>query len=210
MIFRRISSRNQTAKESTRGGYCIKKHAKIDCFSSKFWQISFSWKQVSLSSEGVSICVKQNYLSWKKFLRPVRKFLSPEKNIRFWSHISFESKLLLERRILRFRIASRHSFDRAPKSARVFESRLSSISLTGLIDFERKNHHLHTENCSKTGAETCPKSSKNVVWQVLLLLTVAKIPPRKDDTPKVSAAKSTPKSMIFRRNASIEISTRRR
>ena len=86
----------------------------------------------------------------------------------------------------------------------------SSISLTGLIDFQRKNHHLHTENRSKTGAERCPKSSKNVVWQVLLLLTVAKIPPRKNDTPKVSAAKSTPETMIFRQNSSIEISTRRR
>ena len=51
------------------------------------------------------------------------------------------------------------------KNACVFESRLSSISLTALFHFRPKNHHLHTGSRSKTGADPCPKSSKNGVWQ---------------------------------------------
>ena len=52
--------------------------------------------------------------------------------------------------------------------------------MTALINFERKNDHLQTGNRSKTGAETCRKSSKNLVWQATkVLLTVSKnLPPK--------------------------------
>ena len=46
----------------------------------------------------------------------------------------------------------------------------SSISLTLLFNFSRKKDHLHTGNRSKTGSDPCPKSSKNGVWQQVLLL----------------------------------------
>ena len=46
----------------------------------------------------------------------------------------------------------------------------SSISLTLLFNFSRKNDHLHTGNRSKTGSDPCSKSSKNGVWQQVLLL----------------------------------------
>ena len=51
------------------------------------------------------------------------------------------------------------------KNACVFESRLSSISLTALFNLNQKNRHLHSRERSKTCPQLDPKSSKNGVWQ---------------------------------------------
>ena len=85
-------------------------------------------------------------------------------------------------------------------------------------NYTTKNRHAEC-NCVKNHAKIDDFSSK-FEHQILTrrrklrqeahqnqLLTVAKIPPRKIDTPKVIAAKSTQKSMIFRRNSIIQIST---
>ena len=59
------------------------------------------------------------------------------------------------------------SLGRAPyhKNACVFESGLSSISLTTPLSLDRRNRSSQSVKRSKRGANPYPTSSKNLIWQ---------------------------------------------
>ena len=113
ITFRRNSSRNSTTKNRHAEGDCIKKHAKIDAFSSKFEQ-KFNHEKIDTPE----VIASKITLKSTTFRRNSSRFC--QRRMRFRKQISA--------------LIVRENVDRAPycKSACVFEGRLSSITMTGL------------------------------------------------------------------------------
>ena len=177
-------------EKSTRRGKCVKSHAKIDDFSSTLTK-STPQSMIFRRNSSISISTRRKWL--RQNARQNGWFFVAKRTS---NSISFKCLPFIAIKTLehaKIDYLELYLYDRALKS--------EAVKPPSTYREPLKNR---CRNVSKI------IEKRRLATSTTKLLTVAKTPPRKVETPKVIAAKSTRKSMIFRRNSSIKISTRRR